>query len=104
MPLGKTGLKVTTIVGNKSFDAEDHRSEFYHRNQQHEKCVPKLEPLGKDIKPFGHPDKPKSKPESASEVKEIKPDEKLQVAIDNDLANRGVKKTRKRKSTNTEAK
>jgi len=79
MPLGD-GLKVTTMVGETSYQDEEHRQQFYTRNQQAEG----RKQAGADYaKPFGHAD-----PRKQDEDFEMPAD--MQKAINNDLAEKGV--------------
>ena len=83
MPISSNGsnLKVTTIVGDKTFEDEQYRDAFYGLNQQKEPSTHK--PL--------IPDWRKKPPEATANEKTIEVDEKLQDAIDKDLSKRAIK-------------
>ena len=83
MPISsnKSNLKVTTIVGDKTYEDEQYRDAFYGRNQQKEPSP---------HKPFV-PDWNKKPPEATANDKTVEVDEKLQDAIDKDLSNRAIK-------------
>ena len=80
MPISSNGsnLKVTTIVGDKTYDNEQYRDAFYGQNQQKEPSPHK--PLVPDWN---------MKPTDNDKAVEV--DEKLQDAIDKDLSNRAIK-------------
>ena len=92
MPISSNGssLKVTTIVGDKTYDNEDYRDAFYGHNQQKEPSPHK--PLV--------PDWRKQPPEATANNKVVEVDEKLQDAIDKDLSKRAIKSKTKTKTTN----
>ena len=92
MPISsnKSNLKVTTIVGDNTYEDEAYRDAFYGLNQQkepspHRPIVPEWKKL----------------PPEAIEAIEVKVDEMLQEALDKDLSSRAIK-TRKTKTTKTQ--
>ena len=90
MPISSNGsnLKVTTVVGDNTYDNEEYRQAFYGLNQQSEPSPHR--PLVPDWKRL---------PDEAIQAIEVKVDEKLQAALDKDLSNRAI--TKKPRNTKT---
>ena len=93
MPISsnKSNLKVTTVVGDKTYEDEQYRDAFYGRNQQKEPSTHR--PIVPDHRQL---------PPEAIEAIKVEVDERLQEALDKDLSTRAIK-TRKTKPMATKS-
>tara|TARA_R110002012_G_scaffold105270_2_gene246107 strand:- start:1372 stop:1686 length:315 start_codon:yes stop_codon:yes gene_type:complete len=97
MPINNnTHIRTQTNIGGNVIDNEAWQQPRYSDNQQQ---TPVIRKTDKDMYVYG---KPSQEFLDAQRAKEAPTDEKLEKAINNDLANRGLKKTptkRTRKTT-----
>ena len=96
-PLGKSGLRTETIIGDNTFQNEEVTKEYYSKNLQDSK----QRAWGTnthDALPFGQQQGERF-PDAAPPV-----DEKLEAAIEKDLSNRGVSKVAPKKPRKAPAK